>query len=93
MFCYGTAALEDLGLQCQQSVNYTFEVKNRRVGRGGAMGANAPPPPTRAEKVRLEGSKDELTKKKNAKDESFLLICQRTQLFTVKKTYPRLLIT
>ena len=37
----------------------------------------------RAEKVRLEGSKDEFTKKKNAKDEFFLLICQRTQLFTV----------
>ena len=36
----------------------------RRVGRGGAMGANAPPPPPRAEKVRLEGCKDELTKKK-----------------------------
>ena len=45
-----------------------------------------PPPPPRAEKVRLEGSKDELTKKKeNAKDESFLLICQRTQVFTVWK--------
>ena len=34
--------------------------------------------------VGLEGSKDELTKKKNnAKDESFFLICQHTQLFTV----------
>ena len=61
--------------------------------QGGAMGANAPPPPPRAEKVRLEGSKDELTKKKNAKDEAFLLIYQSTQLFTVQKTYPRLLIT
>ena len=39
------------------------------------MGANAPPPPPRVEKVRLEGFKDELTKKKEAKDESFLLIC------------------
>ena len=37
----------------------------------------------RAEKVRLERAKDELTKRKNAKDESFLLICQRTQLFIV----------
>ena len=52
------------------------------VGRGRAN-APPPPPPPRAEKVRLEGSKDELTKKRNTKDESFLLICQRTQLFTV----------
>ena len=50
--------------------------------QGGAMGANAPPPPW-AEKVHLERAKDELTKRKNAKNESFLLICQRTQLFTV----------
>ena len=35
----------------------------RRVGRGGAMGANTPPRRA-AEKVRLEGSKDELTKKR-----------------------------
>ena len=40
-------------------------------------------PPPRAEKVRLERSKDEHYEKKNAKDESFLLICQRTQLLTV----------
>ena len=55
---------------------------HRQGGGGGAMGANAPPtlPAPRAEKVRLERSKDELA---NAKDESFLLICQRTQLFTV----------
>ena len=38
-------------------------VHARRVGRGGAMGSNAPPPP-RAEKVRLEGYKDGLTKKR-----------------------------
>ena len=49
--------------------------------QGGCDGCERTPP--RAEKVRLEGSKDELTKKKNAEDESFLLICQRTQLFTV----------
>ena len=36
--------------------------------QGGAMGAEAPPPLPRAEKVRLERYKDELT---NAKDESF----------------------
>ena len=55
----------------------TFLCSFRRVGRGGA---NAPPPPPRAEKVRLERAIDE---KKDAKDESFLLIFQRTLLFTV----------
>ena len=44
-----------------------------------------PPPPT--------GRKGPPGKIQNAKDESFLLICQRTQLFTVYKTYTRLLIT
>ena len=39
-------------------------------GQGGAMGA-------------LRRAKDDLTKKRNAKDESFLLICQRTWLFTM----------
>ena len=58
-------------------VETEFPLQARR--QGGMMGANAPPP-QRGEKVRLERSKDELT---NAKDESFLLICQRTQLFTV----------
>ena len=37
------------------------------------MCADAPLPPP-AEKVRLERAKDKLTRKKNAKDESFLAI-------------------
>ena len=48
--------------------------------QGCAMGANAPPT---GRKGPPEGSKDKLTKKKNAKDESFLLICQHTHLFRV----------
>ena len=64
----------------------------RRVARGVRWVRTYPPPPG-AENVRLERAEDELTKTKNAKDEYFLLICQRTQLFTVKKTYPKLLIT
>ena len=48
-------------LESFQKISYL----TRHVGRGGAMGANAPPPLSpRTEKVRLEGSKDELTKKK-----------------------------
>ena len=52
----------------------------RRQG-GGCDGCGRTPSP--AEKVRLERAKDKLTRKKNAKDESFLAIYQRTQLFTV----------
>ena len=51
------------------------------------MGANAT---LNTEKVRLKRVKDE---EKNAKDESSFLICQRTPLFSVYKTYSRLLIT
>ena len=40
------------------------------------MGANTPPPPW-AEKVRLKRAKDEYAKRKNTKDESFLLVYQR----------------
>ena len=50
----------------------------RRVGRGGVRWVRTHPP--RAEKVRLKRAKDELRKRKNANDESFLIICQRTQL-------------
>ena len=53
-------------------MEYLKSLVYRRVDRGSAS--------PRAEKVHLERSKDELT---NAKDESFLLICQRTQLFAV----------
>ena len=77
-------------LRFKISIDYWYcrrKVAARRVGRGVRWVRTHPP---RAEKVRLERSKDELT---NAKDESFLLICQRTQLFTLYKTYPRLLIT
>ena len=56
----------------------TVVAHGRRVGRGRGGGGGGG-----AMEVRLEGSKDELTKIKNAKDESFFLICQRTQLFTV----------
>ena len=61
---------------------YCNQVYAHQVRRqGGAMGANAPPPPPpRAEKVRLDRAIDE---KKDAKDESFLLIFQRTLLFIV----------
>ena len=48
---------------------------NQARRHGGATGVNAPmppPPPPPAEKVRLERAKDKLTRKKNAKDESFL---------------------
>ena len=40
---------------------WNFSSSTGRVGRGGAMGANAtpPPPPPQAEKVHLEGAKDE----------------------------------
>ena len=47
------------------------------LGRGGGCdGCGCTPSP--AEKVRLERAKDKLTRKKNAKDESFLAIYQRT---------------
>ena len=39
-------------------------VHARRVGRRGCDGFERTPPPPRAEKVRLEGSKDGLTKKR-----------------------------
>ena len=41
----------------------------------GEQLVQTPPPP---EKVHLERAKDELKKNRNAKDEFFLLICQRT---------------
>ena len=50
----------------------------RRVGRGDAMGANAT-----LYGPKRSAWKEPKTNEKNAKDESFLLICRRTQLFTV----------
>ena len=49
--------------------------ESRRVDKGGAMSVNAPPPhgPKRS------AWKEPKTKEKNAKEESFLLICQHTQ--------------
>ena len=52
-------------------------IKLRRVGIGCDGCART------GEKVRLERAKDELAKRKNAEYESFLLICQPAQLFTV----------
>ena len=55
----------------------------RRVGRGGGGGGEGGATPT-GRKGPPEKSKRQInTRKKNAKNESFLAICQRTQLFTV----------
>ena len=43
----------------------------------------APPPPHDPKRSAWKDPKMNTTKKKNAKDESFLLICQRTQLLIV----------
>ena len=75
---------------------YGISIRRNRTVITGALAGGVrwarthPPPPPRAEKVRLKRVKDE---EKNAKDEYFLLIRQRTQLFTVYKTYSRLFIT
>ena len=58
-----------------------MQARRQGVGVGGAMGVNAPTtgqkgPPGRIQRRTYEN-------KKNAKDESFLLICQPMQLFTV----------
>ena len=53
-------------------------VHARRVGRGGAMGSNAPPLPHGPKRSAWKVPKMDLRKKENPKDESFLLICQRT---------------
>ena len=55
------------------------QARRQRGGGGGAMGANAPPPPPPPHGPKRPAWKEPKTKEKNAKDESFLLICQRTQ--------------